>query len=116
MATSRRDRRYRWDLAAATFSIGGATFELVTVGTVRNGSFLWSWANDAIPGTAKVGIERVREFGVANDLDLLTTERTPGGMPQAHECLAIAARILDADGVWIDATDGAYILFALKQG
>jgi hypothetical protein len=106
---------YRWDLETAALTIGDTSFALVTIGTVVNGSFRWSWANDSIPPGAKVGIDTVRQFGLDNELALLIESCTPGGLPQGHECLAIAARILDADGCWIDATDAGYILFALRE-
>ncbi|NVB85791.1 MAG: hypothetical protein HOV81_45935 [Kofleriaceae bacterium] len=106
---------YRWDLETAALKLGNASFGLVTVGTITGGSFLWSWANDSIPPAAKVGIDKVRQFGIDNDLELLIESCAPGGLPQGQECLAIAARILDADGSWIDATDAGYILFALRD-
>ena len=104
---------YRWDLEAGTLVIGEAPFRLVTVGTVVGDSFLWSWANDTIPANAKVGIEKVRQFGVENDLGLLVDECAAGGLAQGKQCLALAGRILDAHGVWIDQTEAAFMLFAL---
>jgi len=104
---------YRWDLDAATLAIGGAQFRLITVGTIAGDSFLWSWANDAIPVTAKEGIAKVRYFGVDNDLSLLSEPCAAGGLAQGKECLAIAGRVLDAHGVWIDRTEAGFILFLL---
>jgi len=106
---------YHWDLDAAVFVIGGITFDLVTVGTAVADSFLWAWANEAIPLTGKAGIERVQQFGVENDLGLLMQPRATGGLSQAKECLAIAGRVLDANGIWIDKTDAGFILFALYE-
>jgi hypothetical protein len=88
-------------------------FRLVTVGTVAGDSFLWAWDNDAIPASAKVGIDKVRQFGVENDLGLLSEPRAPGGLAQGKECLAIAGRVLDAHGIWIDEIDAGFILFVL---
>jgi hypothetical protein len=107
--------RCHWDLEAGKITIGDATFRLVTVGTVAGDQFLWSWANDAIPASAKAGIERVSGFGNDNDLCLLTHPYSPGGLAQAKECLALAGRILDADGVWIDQTESGYIVFILFE-
>jgi hypothetical protein len=104
---------YAWDLDAAAMAMDGATFRLVTVGTVAGDSFLWAGANDSIPERAKVGIDRVREFGVENDLGLLSEPCAAGGLSQGKECLAIAGRVLDAHGTWIDETDAGFILFVL---
>jgi hypothetical protein len=106
---------YRWDLETATLVIGGVELHLVTVGTVANDSFLWAWANEAIPAAAKAGIERVRQFGIERDLGLLVEPCVPGGLAQAKECLALAARILDASGCFIDPTNEGFIVFALRE-
>ena len=106
---------YHWDLDAGAFVTGGATFGLVTIGTTASDSFLWSWANDAIPASGKVEIHRVRQFGLENDLGLLAEPCAPGGLAQGQECLAIAARVLDAQGIWIDQTADGFIFFALHD-
>src|SRR5262249_7083273 len=95
--------------------IGEARFRLVTVGTVSGDSFLWAWANESIPESGKAGVEKVRQFGVDHDLALLMEPCAPGGLSQAKECLAIAGRVLDANGIWIDRTDAGFIVFALHE-
>lgn len=89
---------------------------LVLVGTVsaQAGTFLWSWANPANATEAIAGIESVREFGQRHDLGLLTTPELPGGRPQGLEMLAVAARVLDAEGCWIDSSGDLLMLFALS--
>lgn len=106
---------YRWNLETGTMVIGDLTFWLTTVGTVVGDSFLWAWANDAIPPSGKTGIERVREFGLEHDLALLVEECQPGGLAQAKECLAIAGRILNASATWIDKTSDGFIAFVLRE-
>jgi hypothetical protein len=104
---------YHWDLDAASFVKDGVHLRLVTVGTVAGDSFLWAWANETIPAIAKRGIEEVRQFGIENDLALLSESCAPGGLAQGKECLAIAGRVLDAAGGWIDRTETGFILFLL---
>jgi len=106
---------YHWDLATGLIVIGGVTFRLVTVGTTVAEAFLWSWANEGIPPSAKADIARVRQFGVDNDLSLLVEPSLSGGLAQAKECLALAARVLDAQGIWIDQTSAGHIFFALHE-
>jgi hypothetical protein len=81
-------------VAACSLSLGLATAELsferdadhvvadlCLVGTASEmaGTFLWAWANDAIPAGAKLGLDAVRSFGTTHDLPLLTTPEWPGG-------------------------------------
>ena len=103
-----------WDLDAGELVVGGAHFPLIAVGTVSGDSFMWAWANDAIPTPAKEGLDRVRAFGEEHDLQLLVTPCISGGLAQAKECLAIAGRVLDASGVWLDRTEAGYIAFVLR--
>jgi hypothetical protein len=107
---------YRWDLDAGVMTIGDAQFRLVTIGTVAaDNSFLWAWGNDSLPASATVGLEQVRSFGVEHELPLLSEPYVHGGLAQAKECLALAGRVLDADGVWINKTDAGFILFLLFE-
>ena len=98
-------------------ALGGQVLRLVVVGTVAGDSFLWSWANDDLPARCKEGIERVRAFGLANDLGLLSAPCLRGGLAQAKECVAISLRILDATAIWIDATGpDRHLAFVLFDG
>ena len=110
---------YSWDLPTGKIRFRGKDGDVIAdlscVGTASRSeaTFLWSWANDAIPEAARKGIERVREFGRQNDLPLLTTSESPGGEAEGKEIVAIAARILDAEGVWIERSGDLILFFAL---
>ena len=106
---------YHWDLEAGVFTIGGGAFRLTAVGTVAGDAFVWAWANDAIPATGKAGIEQVRQFGADHDLWLLVEPSVPGGLAQAKECVALAGRVLDAAGFWIDQTRDGFIGFVFHE-
>ena len=110
-----RGSTYHWDLDAGSMVVNGVTFRLTAVGTAVGNSFLWAWANPAIPDTAKLGLDKVRQFGIEHDLGLLAEECSPGGLARAKECVAIAGRVLDAHGIWIDATDDGHIVFVLHE-
>lgn len=109
--------RYEWDLeqATLTFPKHGVTARLAVVGTVspKAGTFLWSWANPSIAEKAKNRMEEVHRFGLANNLPHLVQSSFPGGHPEALEMLAVAARVLDAEGGWIDEVDEMLIYFVL---
>ena len=110
---------YVWDLNSATIVFDAipnrVVADLCLVGTASKaeGSFLWAWANEDIPDGAKRGLEKVRAFGDEFDLGLLTTPRHNGGRAEGLEALAIAGRVLDAAGVWVDERDDLTLFFAL---
>jgi hypothetical protein len=83
--------------------------------SVSEGTFRWGWANAAIPQHARRGLEHVREFGERNSLELLTTPQWPGGRPEGLEMAAIAARVLDCQGVWVDTSGDVTLFFLLSN-
>lgn len=110
---------YRWDLDSATLVLEGPLHEVVAtvclVGTTSDseGSFLWSWANEAIPKQHGEALQAVHDFGRENHLSLLTTPRIQGGRPEATECLCIAARLQRALGTFIDKQGDVTLYFTL---
>ena len=79
----------------------------------QDGSFVWSWANEAIPTQHGQALEVVHEFGRQNQLALLTTARIPGGRPEGMECMCIAARLQRAVGTFIDQQGDVTLYFTL---
>jgi uncharacterized protein DUF6882 len=110
---------YVWNLDTATITFNGRSSrvlaDLCVVGTASKAeaSFLWAWANEALPAKARRAIDQVREFGRQNDLALLTTAELPGARSEGLEALAIAGRVLNADGVLIDESGDLTLFFAL---
>jgi hypothetical protein len=114
-------RRFHWNLDVAKIVFAAAESaviaDLTAVGSTSEseGSFRWAWANAAIPRPAKERIEEVRRFGQTHRLDLLTEAQWPGGRAEALEMLAVAGRILDADGVLVAPDDDLTFFFALHR-
>ena len=110
---------YFWDLAVPSIRFepetGPVSFRIQCVGTVskHEGTFLWAWANDGLPPAGTRDLDTVREFGEAHQLGLLTDAEWAGGHGEALEMLAIAGRVLDADGFWIDPHDDGALYFVL---
>lgn len=110
---------FRWDLDSATMVLEGPLHEVIAtvclVGTTSEaeGSFVWSWANEAIPAQHGQALEVVHDFGRENHLALLTTARIPGGRPEATECLCIAARLQRAVGTFIDQQGDVGLYFTI---
>jgi hypothetical protein len=91
--------------------------DICVLGSVSEaeGTFLWAWASDTIPEHARRGLERVREFGDRNDLELLTKPVWPRGRCDGLEMAAVAGRVLDAAGVWVAPTGDVTLYFALSN-
>ena len=112
---------FRWDLVAAELRFDRATDHVVAdlclVGTVSEatGTFLWAWANDAIPPAATRGLDVVRSFGATHDLPRLTTAEWPGGRADGLEMLAIAGRLQEATGGFIDRAAELELFFTLHR-
>ena len=112
---------FRWNLDAAqiAYLVGerAVLADLCVVGSVSEceRTFLWAWANDAVPRRARERIDEVRAFGEAHDLPLLTIAEWPGGRAEGLEMLAVAGRVLDADGVFVAPDRGRDFLFTLHR-
>lgn len=107
---------YQWDLdrCLITFetpTAGRVELEIVCVGTTAaDGTFLWGWANETHPERSRAAMREVQDFGVRHDLGLLIDPMWEGGHGEALEMLAIAGRVLDADGFWVEPESGVYFL------
>lgn len=109
----------RWDLERALLAFEGPLHEVVAavclVGTSSNkdGTFVWSWGNEAIPVQHAQALEVVYDFGREHQLALLTTPCIQGGRPEATECLAIAARLQRALGTYVDQQGDVSLYFSI---
>ena len=114
-------RPFQWNLDAAEIAFitpeRAVVADICVVGSIseREGTFLWAWNNEAIPFDARKRIDEVRAFGEANDLPLLTTAEWAGGKAEGLEMLAVAGRILDADGVFVAPDRGRTFFLALHR-
>lgn len=110
---------FHWDLDSANLVFQAplhkvvATVCLVGTSSASEGSFVWSWANAAIPAQHGQALEVVHEFGRENQLALLTTPCIQGGRPEATECLCIAARLQRAVGTFVDQQDDVSLYFTI---
>jgi hypothetical protein len=68
-----------------------------------------------IPPVARQGLELVRTFGEAHDLSRLIEPEWPGGRPEGLEMLAIAGRVQDASGGFVEATGDHTLFFTLSN-
>ena len=110
------DQPYRWDLDQAQIAFlataHATVADICMVGSVsaHAGTFLWAWANEVIPPHAQARLNEVRALGETDDLTLLITAEWPATRAEGLEMLAVAGRVLDAEGVFI-APDGDRTFF-----
>jgi len=114
-------RRYHWSLDEAQMVFPSESDQVVAdicvLGSlsVSEGTFLWAWANEAIPSQARRGLERVREFGEENALDRLAQPEWSADRADGLEMTAVAAKLLNAEGVWVAPTGDVTLFFALSN-
>ncbi|MDF2771348.1 MAG: hypothetical protein K0S86_842 [Geminicoccaceae bacterium] len=94
---------------------GDVVADLCLVGATAGsrGTFLWAWADGGVPKHAWERLHAVIGFGQEHDLGLLTTPEWPGGRSEGLEMVAVAGRILDAEGAFVDTRDDVTIFFLL---
>jgi hypothetical protein len=100
-------RNYSWYLASGTIrwerDEDVVVAEALHVGHASKsaGTLLWSWANADVPPEQRKIVDRVRKFGLENGIPSLTTPEFKGGIAEGREMLDVAARVLDAEGVFV---------------
>lgn len=114
------DVPYDWNLDDGTLrfvqSVRVVLADICVVGTVSayEGSFLWGWANDSLPVAVTNGLLPVRRFGEEHGLEFLMTAEIAGGREEGLECAAIAGRIQNAEGVFVDTCGDVTMFFTLS--
>jgi hypothetical protein len=115
-----RSRSQRWQLDSPWMVIesrhgGRVVADVCVIGSSSPaGTFRWAWASNDIPAHARGGMERVREFGEMNGLDPMTAPECPASRAQAIELAAVAARLLNASGLWVESAGERTIFLALS--
>lgn len=90
--------------------------DLQFVGSVskKDGTWLWAWDNPSIRDERKEAARRVRAYGERYGISRLTEAQWPAAEKDGWEMAAIAARVLDARGVYRteDADSFTFLLLA----
>lgn len=117
-----RYKRWDWDQRRAelVFSNDGvpavvATTELVGSVSMQSGTWLWSWANSSTLESVRSRIEAVYDVGESKDFPYLTVPQWPAETVDGWEMAAVAAHVLDADGVYRAPNGHGFAFLALSQ-
>lgn len=115
------DAPYRWKLQPPKLVFEREADEVVAelcfVGSYSpaEGDFMWAWGNTTIDRDVRVGLEVVRRFGAAHGWSLLTEPRVAAGEEVLELLAAIAGRVQDAAGTFIDASGDMELAFTIRQ-
>jgi len=97
----------RWDRdfvsSTLTFSENGdpkVIADIVVTGTVHGNEWEWAWGNPHLPAESQAQMGVVRDFGANKNWPKLTTLFLESDEYLGWELTAIAAHILEADGVY----------------
>jgi hypothetical protein len=85
--------------------------------STKSNTWLWSWANPTILADMKKDMIRVKAFGEQHHFEKLTTEGWPAEEADGWEMTAVAAKVLQARGVYRapDSSGDGYTFFIIKE-
>jgi hypothetical protein len=113
------DRAASWSLDDPRLVFAREADELVAdlcvIGAWEEGAFRWAWADGTIPPQARHALDRVREFGDLSGLEPLVAPTWPAARNEALQLAAVAARVVNAEAVWVSSHQGTTHFFALSN-
>jgi hypothetical protein len=115
-------KRYDWDQEKGEliFSNDGipaviAKIDFVGSFSSKSNTWLWAWANFHLLENVRLQVEKVREFGEAQGFPRLTTAKWVAEESDGWEMSAVAARVLDAKGIYLSPRDGGATFMIIKE-
>jgi hypothetical protein len=88
-----------------------------TVGSVSKitDTWLWSWANPHLEEKIKTDIIKVKNYGIDNQLELLTKSKWYADQYDGWEMTAISAYLMNAKGAYRVPLDNTYSFMIFKE-
>lgn len=115
-------KRWDWDQdrGELVFSNDGvpaviAKIEFVGSTSTQSDTWLWSWANPSVVESVRSRILAVRDFGEGRDFPRLTVPKWPAEEVDGWEMAAIAAHVLDGQGVYRTPDDAGLTFMVLTE-
>jgi hypothetical protein len=111
---------YDQHLGELTFSDAGVVkikIQYEEVGSVSKvtDTWLWSWANQHLEEKIKTDILKVKNFGIENDLQLLTKSKWYADQYDGWEMTAIASYLMKAKGAYRVPLKNTYSFMIFKE-
>lgn len=117
-----RSTEYAWNLGEGALSLGRdggmlALAEVEVVGTYSRPeqTWLWAWANPAVPPAARRRAEQVIAYGHRHGIDRLTRPKLAATFDEARELVALACRVIGGAGGLSDENDGLVMWMLLAD-
>jgi hypothetical protein len=114
--------RYDYDAHACTLTFSDANgprvvADIQVVGSIGDDDWMWGWANDNWPAQSTDVMHRVRDFGVQNGIEELTSDfLVSDDLPGLGWMLAaIATRVLDAEGAYRAPGDPGAVYLLIRS-
>jgi hypothetical protein len=110
---------YEQETAKMIFSDPGvlpkvvADFQVIGSLSSRSSTWLWAWDNPYLLENTATAVHEVRKFGEKQSLVKLTTPRWEANENDAREMTAVAANILQAEGVYTFPSDDIMVYVVL---
>ena len=117
-----RHKRWDWDQERGeiVFSNDGvpaviAKIDFIGSVSTKTNTWLWSWANPSLLDTARSRTTSIRKVGDDRDFPHLTVPKWPAEEADGWDMAAVAAHVLDAQGVYRTPDDNGFTFLALSN-
>ncbi len=117
----------RWPTSQLSFDDEGAAFawrqdgqdkvvaDVVLVGTLREGMWLWAWGDETIPEQARAELWAFERFGQVNGFEPMAAASWFAAEPDGWQMACLTAYLLGAEGVHRISAQGT-LLFMILDG
>jgi uncharacterized protein DUF6882 len=109
--------RWFYDLADLTLRIGNLMFDITPIGTYSSShsSWLWAWANDDFPSSAREASLRVQALHDMTGFRVFSQPGTGASPEDANDFVALAVHALGAQGFYRCPSDGPTLYLAVDD-
>jgi hypothetical protein len=105
--------RWSYDLADGSLTIGEERFAITALGThsAEYQSWLWAWANDDFPESARKSSRRIRQLHDLTGFRVFLDDGVPASSLDAQDLSSMAIHLLGAIGLFRAPAEGGPTLY-----
>jgi hypothetical protein len=111
------ESRWHYDLSDLSLTIGDVCFNMTPIGSFSppHRSWLWAWANEDFPESARAAARRVQELHAVTGFRVFLAPGIGASSADAHDLAAVAVHQLGAIGVFRCPSDGPTLYLAVLE-